>query len=58
MLGSILNQLGDVPNDRVLKPDALEHDIRLGWIPRSQVTGPIPLSFSQENYDWVIENKK
>jgi hypothetical protein len=26
-------------------------------MPRSQITGPIPLSFSQESFDWVIENK-
>lgn len=52
--GSVLSQLEPIQMDRILKPDALEHDIRLGWVPRSQITGPIPLSFSQENFDWVI----
>lgn len=42
----------------MLKPDALEHDMRLGWVPRSQITGPIPLSFSNEMYDLVVESKR
>jgi hypothetical protein len=38
-----------------IKADSLEHDIKLGWIPKTQVTGPIPVSFSHDFLDAIIE---
>jgi hypothetical protein len=44
-MNSVLNHL-EGPTEHTPKPDALEYDIRLGWIPRAQITGPIPIAFS------------
>jgi hypothetical protein len=52
-----LDKIEAPPTNFNLKQNALEYDIKLGWIPRSQITGPIPLSFSSYVNDEVIEKK-
>ncbi len=48
-----MDKLESVDEDRMkkIKPDALQYDIKLGWMPKSQITGPIPLSFSTPNLE-------
>jgi hypothetical protein len=54
---SVLDKIEAPPTNFNLKQNALEYDIKLGWIPRSQIAGPIPLSFSSYINDEVIEKK-
>lgn len=51
-------QFIDVP---VLASDSnkrysLDHDIKMGWVPRTQIAGPIPLTFENGPADATIEN--
>jgi hypothetical protein len=52
-----LHKIDAPPTNFNLPQNALEYDIKLGWIPRSQITGPIPLSFNSYINDEVIETK-
>lgn len=36
---------------------SLEFDIKLGWIPKAQITGPIPLAYSHPDSDQIIFEK-
>ena len=54
---SVLHKIDAAPSGFNLKQNALEYDIKLGWIPRSQITGPIPLSFSHAISDSLLQAK-
>jgi len=52
-----LDKIDEPPSNFKLPQNALEYDIKSGWIPRSQITGPIPLSFTSFINDEFIEMK-
>ena len=37
-----------------IRSDALQYDIKLGWVPKTQITGPIPISFNHLLLDQII----
>lgn len=40
--------------EKIVKHGALEFDIKLGWVPKAQITGPIPISFSHPDMDDLL----
>jgi hypothetical protein len=54
---SVLDKIEAPPTNFNLKQNALEYDIKLGWLPRSQITGPIPLSFTHYLSDSLFQSK-
>lgn len=40
--------------EKLVKHGALEFDIKLGWVPKAQITGPIPISFSHPDMDDLL----
>ena len=40
--------------EKVVKSNSLEFDIKLGWIPRAQITGPIPTAFAHPDMDDLL----
>jgi hypothetical protein len=48
-------QYVDIPSHDNNKRYSLEHDIKMGWVPRTQIAGPIPLTFQNYAIDSMIE---
>ena len=40
--------------EKNVKSNELEFDIKLGWIPKAQITGPIPLAYAHPDMDDLI----
>lgn len=36
---------------------SLQYDIKLGWVPKAQITGPIPLAYAHPDSDQIISEK-
>lgn len=49
-----LKEFIDAPSENS-KRYSLDHDIRMGWVPKTQIAGPIPLSFQNPAIDSMLE---